>query len=55
MELAREVEQEAAIFAQAADVDQLLTLLRDLDTSGERLADNDEIQVRGFHSSVDEI
>ncbi|KIM62505.1 hypothetical protein SCLCIDRAFT_119575 [Scleroderma citrinum Foug A] len=43
-ELAREAEQEAAIFAQAADVDQLLTLLRGLDASGERLADNEEIQ-----------
>lgn len=43
-ELAREAEQEAAIFAQAANVDRLLTLLRDLDSSGERLADNEEIQ-----------
>ncbi|KAI6149212.1 hypothetical protein BKA82DRAFT_4127005 [Pisolithus tinctorius] len=43
-ELAREAEQEAAIFAQAANVDRLLMLLRDLDSSGERLADNEEIQ-----------
>ncbi|KAI6001151.1 hypothetical protein EDD15DRAFT_2117160, partial [Pisolithus albus] len=43
-ELAREAEQEAAVFAQAANVDRLLTLLRDLDSSGERLADNEEIQ-----------
>ncbi|KAI6044373.1 hypothetical protein EDC04DRAFT_2642051 [Pisolithus marmoratus] len=43
-ELAREAEQETAIFAQAANVDRLLTLLRDLDSSGERLADNEEIQ-----------
>ncbi|KAI6098259.1 hypothetical protein EDD16DRAFT_1498698 [Pisolithus croceorrhizus] len=43
-ELAREAEQEAAIFAQAANVDRLLTLLRELDSSGERLADNEEIQ-----------
>ncbi|KAL4066094.1 hypothetical protein V8B97DRAFT_1864822 [Scleroderma yunnanense] len=43
-ELAREAEQEAAIFAQAANVDQLLVLLRGLDSTGERLADNEEIQ-----------
>ncbi|KAG6331937.1 hypothetical protein ID866_7151 [Astraeus odoratus] len=43
-ELAREAEQEAAVFAQAANVDRLLTLLRGLDSSGERLADNEEIQ-----------
>lgn len=45
-ELAREAEQETAVFTQAANVDRLLTLLRGLDSSGERLADNEEIQVR---------
>ena len=44
--LTREVEQEAAIFTQAANVDRLLTLLGDLDATGERLADNEELQVR---------
>ncbi|KAG8220769.1 hypothetical protein J3R82DRAFT_2200 [Butyriboletus roseoflavus] len=44
VELAREVEQEAAVFAQAANVDRLLTMLRTIDSSGENLADNEEIQ-----------
>lgn len=43
-ELAREAEQEAAVFAQAANVDRLLTMLRSLDASRENLADNEEIQ-----------
>ena len=45
-ELAREAEQEAAVFAQAVNVDKLLTMLRTIDSSGENLADNEEIQVR---------
>lgn len=45
-ELGREVEQEAAVFAQAVNVDKLLTMLRTIDSSGENLADNEEIQVR---------
>ncbi|OAX33325.1 hypothetical protein K503DRAFT_663610, partial [Rhizopogon vinicolor AM-OR11-026] len=43
-EIAREAEQEAAVFAQAANVDRLLTMLRNLDVSRENLADNEEIQ-----------
>ncbi|KAG2144470.1 hypothetical protein DEU56DRAFT_732641 [Suillus clintonianus] len=43
-ELAREAEQEASVFAQAANVDRLLTMLRGLDASRENLADNEEIQ-----------
>lgn len=46
VELAREAEQEAAVFAQAANVDRLLTMLRAVDASRENLADNEEIQVR---------
>lgn len=45
-ELAREAEQEAAVFAQAVNVDRLLTMLRTIDASGDNLADNEEIQVR---------
>ncbi|EPT01024.1 hypothetical protein FOMPIDRAFT_1162436 [Fomitopsis schrenkii] len=43
-ELAREAEQEAAVFAQAANVDRLLTLLRGMDPAKDNLADNEEIQ-----------
>ncbi|KAG0694876.1 hypothetical protein DFH29DRAFT_958059 [Suillus ampliporus] len=43
-ELAREAEQEAAVFTQAVNVDRLLTMLRSLDASRENLADNEEIQ-----------
>ncbi|EIN09472.1 hypothetical protein PUNSTDRAFT_133264 [Punctularia strigosozonata HHB-11173 SS5] len=45
-ELAREAEQEAAVFAQAANVDRLLTMLREMEkgNSNENLADNEEIQ-----------
>ncbi|KAG6374792.1 hypothetical protein JVT61DRAFT_4170 [Boletus reticuloceps] len=43
-ELAREAEQEASVFAQAANVDKLLTMLRAIDASEENLADNEEIQ-----------
>ena len=47
-ELAREAEQEAAVFAQAANVDHLLTLLRGMDPTKDNLADNEEIQVSVF-------
>ncbi|KII87126.1 hypothetical protein PLICRDRAFT_113324 [Plicaturopsis crispa FD-325 SS-3] len=43
-ELAREAEQEHAVFAQAANVDKLLTMLRSLDPTKDNLADNEEIQ-----------
>ncbi|KAH9915662.1 uncharacterized protein B0H18DRAFT_885721 [Fomitopsis serialis] len=43
-ELAREAEQEAAVFSQAANVDRLLTLLRGMDPAKDNLADNEEIQ-----------
>jgi signal transducing adaptor molecule len=45
-ELAKEAEQEAAVFAQAVNVDKLLTMLRGLDPAKDNLADNEEIQVR---------
>lgn len=44
-ELAREAEQEATVFSQAANVDRLLTLLRGMDPAKDNLADNEEIQV----------
>ncbi|KDQ51057.1 hypothetical protein JAAARDRAFT_140862 [Jaapia argillacea MUCL 33604] len=43
-ELAREAEKEAAVFSQAANVDRLLSLLRQLDPAKDNLADNEEIQ-----------
>ncbi|KAL6306195.1 hypothetical protein BKA93DRAFT_729873 [Sparassis latifolia] len=43
-EIAREAEQEAAVFNQAANVDRLLTLLREMDPVKDNLADNEEIQ-----------
>ena len=43
-ELGREAEQEAAVFAQAVNVEKLLTMLRQLDPSKDNLADNEEIQ-----------
>ena len=45
-EIAREAEQEAAIFAQAANIDKLLNMLRGFDPERDNLADNEEIQVR---------
>jgi signal transducing adaptor molecule len=45
-DLAREAEQEAAVFAQAVNVEKLLNLLRAFDPTKDNLADNDEIQVR---------
>jgi len=44
-ELAREAEQEAAVFAQAVNVEKLLHMLRALDPQKDNLADNEEIQV----------
>jgi hypothetical protein len=44
-ELAREAEQEAAVFAQAVNVEKLLNMLRALDPAKDNLADNEEIQV----------
>jgi len=44
-ELAKEAEQEAAVFAQAVNVEKLLNMLRALDPSRDNLADNEEIQV----------
>ncbi len=45
-ELGREAEQEAAVFAQAVNVEKLLNMLRSLDPAKDNLADNEEIQVR---------
>jgi len=42
--LAAEAQQEAAVFAQAGNVDQLLSMLRSLDPAKDNLADNEEIQ-----------
>lgn len=44
-ELAREAEAEASVFAQAANIDKLLTMLKNFDPAKDNLADNDEIQV----------
>ncbi|CCM01831.1 uncharacterized protein FIBRA_03899 [Fibroporia radiculosa] len=43
-EIAKEAEQEATVFSQAANVDRLLTLLRGMDPAKDNLADNEEIQ-----------
>ncbi|KAL1743024.1 hypothetical protein HDZ31DRAFT_9169, partial [Schizophyllum fasciatum] len=43
-ELAREAEAEAAVFAQAVNVDRLLNMLKSLDPARDNLADNEEIQ-----------
>ncbi|KAH9479893.1 Class E vacuolar protein-sorting machinery protein HSE1 [Psilocybe cubensis] len=43
-ELAKEAEQEAAVFAQAVNVEKLLNMLRALDPAKDNLADNEEIQ-----------
>ena len=48
-ELAREAEQEAAVFAQAMNVEKLLNMLRSLDPAKDNLADNEEIQVWDNH------
>ncbi|KAH9967446.1 hypothetical protein BC827DRAFT_1123490 [Russula dissimulans] len=43
-ELATEAQQEASVFAQAANVDRLLNMLRNLDPAKDNLADDEEIQ-----------
>ncbi|KAI1793433.1 hypothetical protein LXA43DRAFT_1000697 [Ganoderma leucocontextum] len=43
-EIARGAEQEAAVFSQAANVDRLLMMLRNMDPAKDNLADNEEIQ-----------
>lgn len=45
VELGREAEQEAAVFAQAVNVEKLLNMLRSFDPATDNLADNEEIQV----------
>lgn len=52
-DLAREAEQEAAVFSQAANIDRLLTLLRNFDIKKDNLADNDEIQVCEPYLDID--
>lgn len=49
-ELAKEAEQEAAVFAQAVNVEKLLNMLRSLDPAKDNLADNEEIQVSNLRS-----
>jgi len=44
-ELGKEAEQEAAVFAQAINVQKLLDMLRSFDPTSDNLADNEEIQV----------
>ncbi len=44
-DLAREAEAEATVFAQGANIDKLLTMLRNFDINKDNLADNEEIQV----------
>ncbi|KLO19130.1 hypothetical protein SCHPADRAFT_899227 [Schizopora paradoxa] len=43
-DIAKEAEQEAVVFAQAANVDKLLSMLRGMDPAKDNLADNEEIQ-----------
>ncbi|KAL1689439.1 hypothetical protein GGG16DRAFT_126443 [Schizophyllum commune] len=50
-ELAREAEAEAAVFAQAVNVDRLLNMLKSLDPARDNLADNEEIQEL-YHSCM---
>ncbi len=45
-ELAKEAEQEAAVFAQVVNVEKLLTMLKTFDPAKDNLADDEEIQVR---------
>jgi len=52
-EIAKDAEQEAGVFSQAANVDRLLTMLKSLDAAKENIADDEEIQVR-ISCSVDE-
>ncbi|KAM6496502.1 hypothetical protein JOM56_006975 [Amanita muscaria] len=43
-DMARETEQEAAVFSQAVNVEKLLSMLRNFDPQADNLADNEEIQ-----------
>jgi signal transducing adaptor molecule len=45
-ELAKEAEQEATVFAQAVNVEKLLTMLNAFDPAKDNLADDEELQVR---------
>ena len=51
-ELAKEAEQEAAVFAQAMNVEKLLNMLRSLDPAKDNLADDEDIQVGNIHLLV---
>lgn len=51
-ELAKEAEQEAAVFSQAVNVEKLLNMLRAFDPAKDNLADNEEIQVRSCFMST---
>lgn len=53
-DLAREAEAEAAVFAQAGNIDKLLTMLRGTDPLKDNLADNEEVQVGCFCRNVRE-
>ncbi|KAF8344497.1 hypothetical protein F5887DRAFT_1203636 [Amanita rubescens] len=44
VELGKEAEQEASVFAQAVNVEKLLNMLRSFDSAKDNLADNEEIQ-----------
>jgi signal transducing adaptor molecule len=54
-QLAQEAQQEAAVFSQAANVDKLLTLLREFDGGKDNLADNEDIQVSTSYWLVAEV
>jgi signal transducing adaptor molecule len=45
-ELAKEAEQEAAVFSQATNVERFIYMLRAFDPTKGNLADDEEIQVR---------
>jgi hypothetical protein len=53
-DIAREAEADAAVFAQAANIDKLLTRLRSFDISKDNLVDDEEVQVREIPCSVSE-
>ena len=50
-ELAAEAQAESNVFAQAANIDRLLSMLRQIDPAKDNLADNEEIQEL-YRSSV---
>jgi len=50
--LAREAEQDAAVFTQAANIDKLVSMLQGLDPAKDNLADNEEIQVGALPSGI---